>query len=172
MLGFWFGRRPNANVHVKKMAAKFRSRLWALRHLKNAGMEVEDLKKIYISVVLPVLDFACPTYHPLLSQTQADLLESLQKRASKIIFGFGSSYRDLIARGKLQLLEERRKNLCLNFAKKASTDSRFADKWFPRRPETIHNTRNPEVYIVDRPRTERMKKNPVMYMRQALNKLN
>ena len=72
----------------------------------------------------------------------------------------------------MQLLEERRENLCLNFAKKASTDRRFADKWFPLRPKTIHNTRNPEIYMVEKPRTERLKKNPVVYMRYALNKLN
>ena len=171
LLGFWFGTRPNANLHVQKMAAKFRSRLWALRHLKNAGMNEDDLKKIYQTVILPVIDFACPTYHPLLTRTQSEQIEALQKRASKIIFGYNASYKEVISSGRLQLLEERRKTLCINFAKKASADERFATKWFPQKPVSVHNTRNPETYLVSRPRTERMKKNPVTYMRTELNRL-
>ena len=94
-------------------------------------MDQEDLKKLYLSVVLPVLDFACPTYHSLLTQTQSDKLEALQKWASKIIFGYGESYTDVINSGELQLLEERRRNVCLNFARRAAANKRFAPEWFP-----------------------------------------
>ena len=71
LLGFWFGRKPNADVHVEEMCSKFRSRLWALRHLKRAGMAEADLLKIYETVIRLVLDFVCATYHPLLSKTQS-----------------------------------------------------------------------------------------------------
>ena len=151
------------------MSAKFRSRLWALRHLKLAGMSPDDLKIVYLSAILPVLDFASPTYHPLLTTTQSLQLEALQKRASKVIFGAKSSYQQIIASGCLQLLEDRRKQLCINFAKKAAADPRFADRWFPTKRATPYNTRYPEVYQIEKPWTERMKKNPVTYMRKELN---
>ena len=79
----------------------------------------------------PVLDFASPTYHALLSKSQTIQLEALQKRAAKIIFGVGSSYSDIVKEGKMVLLEERRKDLCLKFARKAAASSRFGKEWFP-----------------------------------------
>ena len=36
LLGFWFGTRPNASLHIQKISTKFRSRLWAMRNLKRA----------------------------------------------------------------------------------------------------------------------------------------
>ena len=132
--------------------------------------EQEDLKRIYLSTLRPVLDYASPTYHPLLTGQQSAQLEALQKRASKIIFGFERSYEDVISSGDQELLQTRRENLCLNFARKAASNPAFAH-WFPERGETGHNTRHPEKYIVEKYRTERMKKNPVTFMRTALNRI-
>ena len=172
LLGFWFGRRPNADVHVSKLCNKFRTRLWALRHLKRSGMDESDLKAIYMAVLRPVLDFASPTYHPLLTKTQSDKLEALQKRASKIIYGVERSYSSVLESGDLEALADRRKKLCLNFAKTAASSERFGSLWFPRKDQTGHNTQRPEVYVEEKVRTERMKKNPLNYMRHELNKLH
>ena len=151
------------------MSAKFRQRLWSLRHLRRSGMEEEDLLKVYKSSLRPVLDFACPTYHPLLSVTQTNQLEALQKRASKIIFGFNSSYDKLIQDGKMTRLAERREKLCLDFARKAVNNPRFSETWFPSRKVQDYNLRRPLIYEEFSARTERMFKNPVCYMRKMLN---
>ena len=172
LLGFWYGRRPNVDVHVEKIAAKFRTRLWALRHLRQSGMGESDLLKIYLTVLRPVLDFAAATYHPILTKQQSDLLEALQKRASKIIFGFDSSYANLVGEGKLELLADRRRQICTNFAAKAATNEIFSSRWFPRREKPEHHLRHPQMYVEGRVRTERMRKNPVSYMRKELNALN
>ena len=50
-------------------------------------------------------------------------LEMIQKRACKLIFGWESDYDELIANEKIQSLEERRKTLTLNFAKKTRKES-------------------------------------------------
>ena len=170
LLGFWFGRRPNGDLHVQKMAAKFRARLWALRHLKKSSMSQQDLKTVYTTVLRAVLDYASPTYHPLLTGQQTVLLESLQKRAAKIIFGFNTSYAAVIEEGHLEPLESRRRTLCLNFARKAAANARFAH-WFPARTLPEYGLRNPNKYQEEKPRTERMKRDPVYYMRHELNKL-
>ena len=60
LLGFWFGNKPNVNVHVKKLSEKFRARLWSLRHLKRSGMSSSDLLFVYQAVLRPVLDFTAP----------------------------------------------------------------------------------------------------------------
>ena len=169
ILGFWFGRRPNVDVHVQKLAAKFRTKLWALRHLKKGGMGTEDLLRIYLAVLRPVLDYASPTYHSLLTKQQTVLLDSLQKRAAKIIFGISSSYSDIVSSGQLKSLEQRRRELCISFAQKAASSAKFGSSWFPRKQVSEYNIRNPEIYLDTRARTERMRKNPLSYMRRELN---
>ena len=134
-------------------------------------MAESDLLKIYLAVLRPVLDYASPTYNSLLTKQQDMLLESLQKRAAKIIFGIGSSYTSVISDGGMQPLHERRESLCLSFAQKAATSEKFGKVWFPKNPESIYNIRNPEIYKEVRAKTERMKKNPLCYMRSKLNRL-
>ena len=97
ILGFWFGPRPNVAIHVTKLAEKFRARLWSLRHLKRSGMSPSDLLFIYLSILRPVLDFAAPTYHSLLTATQTETLEALQRKALKIVYGNDLSYRESLA---------------------------------------------------------------------------
>ena len=132
-------------------------------------MEAEDLHKVYITTIRPVLDFASPTYHSLLTVTQSNQIEALQKPAAKIIYGFNSSYQDIISSGRLALLSERRTQLCRDFARKASANPRFVKTWFPFKKEQGYKLRKPLIYEEFSHRTQRMSKNPVCYMRKLLN---
>ena len=38
MLGFVFGRHPNANAHIDYVKKKFFAKLWILRHLSKANI--------------------------------------------------------------------------------------------------------------------------------------
>ena len=67
-------------------------------------------------------------------------------------------------------MEVRRKELCLKFAKKVSMNPRFAH-WFPLREMPDYALRNPGRYHECKPRTERMKRDPVYYMRHELNRV-
>ena len=40
ILGFWFGNRPNVNLHVSKLCQKFRSMLWTLSRLRRSGRHI------------------------------------------------------------------------------------------------------------------------------------
>jgi len=171
LLGFWFGNRPNADVHVSKLAGSFRSKLWALRKLRRAGMDCHDMLIVYKSVLRSVLDFVAPTYHPLLNKTQTNLLEQLQRRALKVVFGYSESYSDCLIKAKITTLEERRFELTKNFAIKTAKNPRFSDGWFPEKPKSTHNTRYQKKYVEVKPRTERFKHNPLTYMRKLLNDL-
>ena len=57
VLGFHFGRRPNIHTHLKKLLMKFRRRAWILRNLKKAKVSREDLVRLYLVLVVPVLDY-------------------------------------------------------------------------------------------------------------------
>ena len=169
ILGFKFGSRPTVRDHVDFMLDKARKKLWTVRHLKKNGMESEDLIKIFNSVIRPTLEYACPTYHPMLNNEMTAEIERVQKQACKIIYGFDCDYERLINNNKIETLASRREKLTLNFAEKTQKNPRFAH-WFPLRthegPELRRNLKVEETYA----RTERLRRSPVHYMRRALNK--
>ena len=64
-LGFHFSDRPTVTLHLEKVSAKFRSRLWFLRHLKKAEVDKADLVHVYKCFLVPILDYASVVYHPI-----------------------------------------------------------------------------------------------------------
>ena len=126
ILGFWFSNKPTVELHIRKLEEKFRSRLWTLRKLKKNGMDNTDLLTVFKTVVRSIADFAAPTYHSLLSKTQTESLEKLQRRALKIIYGHSVPYSKCLELSGLDTLDNRREKLVKNFAEKQqrTTDSR------------------------------------------------
>ena len=65
-----------------------------LYQLKRAGVNQADLVTIYISVVRPVVEYACPVWSTNLPVYLSDNIEMLQKRTVRAIFP-GMSYHDI-----------------------------------------------------------------------------
>ena len=168
ILGFVFGQKPTVRPHVDYMLAKARKKLWALRHLKRAGLSESDLLSNYYSLVRSTLEYAAPTFHPMLSAGMSDELEYIQKRACKLIFGWDASYNDLVSNGKIETLKSRRNKLTLNFAKKCEKNPRFKP-WFAEKDYSNLNLREERRFEELFARTERLKNSPLFYMRRALN---
>ena len=61
------------------------SHLHFLKQLKQVGCAEGDLLYFYISVVRAILEYACPVWHTGLTAAQSDALESVHKRAMRII---------------------------------------------------------------------------------------
>ena len=162
------GSRPDVSTHVEKMIAKFQSRMWVLYHLKNARVPPDDMLVLYKSLIRPVLDFAVPAYHSLLTQNQSERIERLQRSAFKIIFGWAVSYRTVLEEKQEESLCDRRIRLVDQFTKKANSHPRFGPEWFAKRKEDGRNLRRREALFHPRPRTERFKNNPVNYMRKRI----
>ena len=47
ILGFTFGRDPGPSAHVSTIEASFRKKVWTLRNLKKAKLEMKDIVDIY-----------------------------------------------------------------------------------------------------------------------------
>lgn len=168
ILGFTFGSTPDVSQNTENVVKNFNCKLWGLQCLKGAGMKERDLLMTYKSVIRPTVEFAACSYHSLLTCEQANIIERLQGRAMKVVFGENVSYRTVIESGNIELLADRREQLVKNFAVKASKNERFAN-WFPPNPEIDHELRRREKYLIPRLRTERAKKSPIIYMRRILN---
>ena len=137
--------------------------------MKRSGMSQDDLLFMFKTVIRPVLDFATVAYHTMLTKSQSERLERLQKRAIKIICGVNKSYNSAIEEGLIERLEERRENTFLKFTVKASNNPLFKEKWFPLNPETDYNVRNRKKYREFHSKTDRLQKSPLFQMRRRLN---
>ena len=171
ILGFMFGEKPSIHPHVDYIVQKAKKKLWSLRHVKKAGMQQSDLLNIFNSIIRPTLEYEAPTFHSMLTAEMAEELEYIQRRPSKIIFGWDSHYSELVSAGKIETLANRREKLTLNFAKKALQNERFGGNWFPEKISSGINLRKENKFEKKFARTKRLQNSPLFYMRRQLNKL-
>ena len=85
-----------------------------LYQLQRAGISQLDMVTVYISVVRPVLEYACPVWHTNLPKYLSDSIELIKNRAFKSIFP-GMSYNDILNDTGLRTLKESRYVLCMKY---------------------------------------------------------
>ena len=91
ILGFYFDNSPTAVYHVTQAINKFYNKLWTLRFLKRSGMDCTNLLKVYNTIILPSVEYCSEIYDSLIPQYMSDKLESVQRHALKIIYGWNLS---------------------------------------------------------------------------------
>ena len=154
-------------VHVSSMCSRAAQRLHFLQQLKRAAMSSDDLLYYYQSVVRPVIEYACVVWHTSLTQEQTKQLESIQKRAMKIIFGSDSD--DLPrALAACPSLAERREWLTKRFFTGLLNETSCLHELLPakRDSDVTGKLRDAKQYPVPWARTERFRKSTILY---ALN---
>ena len=72
--------------------------------LKRAGINQSDLVSLFLSIVRPVLEYACPVWQTNLPTYLSDSIELIKKRATKSIYP-GQSYADMLQRMGLLTLK-------------------------------------------------------------------
>ena len=114
------------------------------------------------------MEMACPAWHPTLTKADSSILERVQKSALNIILGSRyTSYESALNILELDTLEERRDELCLNFARKSAAHP-IHSKWFLKTKGEQH-TRNHNTYQPVLARTGRFGKSPIPHMSNILN---
>ena len=101
-----------------------------IRHLKRSGVPNEDLIGVYASTICSVLEYASCVYAPMMTQSDDEQLERMQKRILKTVYGYHTSYKEALEKSGLQSLKERREICLKKFTEKTAANSRF-DAWFP-----------------------------------------
>ena len=85
LLGFTLLNDLSWEAHVNTICAKAAPRLYYLKQLRRAGLSSDDISYFYLTVIRPVLEYGCAAWHHGLTVAQSQKLESLQKRALRII---------------------------------------------------------------------------------------
>ena len=148
------------------------NRLWMMRRLKRIGASEEDLLDTYTKQVRSLLELAVPVWHAALTVYDRTQIERVQKNAFSIILGNKyTSYKDALETLEMDTLEERRGNLCLKFALKASVHPQFKN-WFQEfrasKPRKVNDDKN-DKYVVPYARTNRFEDSPIPYLTRLLN---
>ena len=136
--------------------------------LHHRGFSQEDLLKVYKSTILSCHDYRSNVFHSLLTLSQTIVLERLQAKALKAIYGYDPSYRELLEKAGLTTLRARREARELTFARKCAASERFGG-WFPIK-QAVWQTRDQASYEERFARTHICYNSPVFSMRRKLNR--
>ena len=79
--------------------------------LKRAGINQIDSVRIYVSVIRPVVEYACPVRHMNLPKYVSNNIEIIKKRCLKAIFP-GFTYENVLQMVSIPTLHDRRNAIC------------------------------------------------------------
>ena len=103
-----------------------------LRKIAEFEAPLEDLKNVYILFVRSILEQSATAWHSSLTKENKEDLERVQKSTLKVILKEKfQGYRKALKPLDLESLDERRKNLCWNFALKC-TKNKKVQNLFPK----------------------------------------
>ena len=113
LLGVHLSDNLTWNEHVTHIVKKGSMRLFAIHALKKCRLTDRQLILVYCSIIRSVLGYGSPAWAGL-TQYLSDQIESIQKRALKIIF-LSLCYEDALKKSGLILLHQRREGACITF---------------------------------------------------------
>ena len=80
LLGIHFDSNFSWQPHIEAILAKATQWLYFLKQLTRAGVPHFQLQHFYLTVVIrPVLEYASPVWHHLITKKQSDQIEAIQK---------------------------------------------------------------------------------------------
>jgi len=171
ILGVIFQANLKWDIHVNMMVSKGSRRLYLLRVLKRHGLDSSDLTLVFCGFIRPILEYACPVWHPGITSAQSRAIENVQKRACRMILGSTYvSYDMALDQLSLPSLCNRRHELCTKFGTSLLSSSSFS-KWLPPNRVSLHgrNLRSKHQITQFHCRTARYRKTTLPYLVDLLN---
>ena len=156
MLGVTISNNLTWSKHVDNIVSKAGKRVYMLYQLKRAGISQNDLVKIYVSIIRPVLEYACPVWSTSLPKYLSDAIEMIQKRVLRSIHP-GLHYDDILVSIGLQSLKMRRDNICKAYFNRLKCNTHRLNHLIPERRDVHYSLRNANVYPIPVTRTDRYK---------------
>ena len=172
LLGVFVSEDLKWAEHVNFVTSKANSRLHFLKQLKRTGISKDDMLHFYVGFIRPVLEYAAPVWHTSLTNEQSDHLESIQKRAFRIIHGYSritdASYENFCAELSITPLCVRREELSKTFFDKLFDPGCCIHHLLPEKRDMSQSQklRKATQYQAPFARTERFKNSFLLY---ALN---
>ena len=97
----------------------------------RAGVEPSNILEVYLTTIRPVLEYAVPVWQNI-PEYLSDAVETLQKRALKIILPTAESYTEALEVAQLKALAERRDDLCMKYMERMKCSDHPLNHLLPR----------------------------------------
>ncbi|KAK3869932.1 hypothetical protein Pcinc_024789 [Petrolisthes cinctipes] len=141
-----------------------------LRRLKSLGMQLRELRNIFIMFILPKLTYASPAWSSSLSLTQQRQLERVQKRACRIIMGDRyTTYETALITLDLTSLTDSHTKLLKQFGERLISHPRHRHFLPDNNPKPRHAMRHYNRLKPIRATTERYKKSAIPAIVNIIN---
>ena len=111
LLGVYLYEDLTWNTHIDYIFKKACKRIYSLRILRRAGVASLSILKVYLTIIRPVLEYAVPVWQSITS-ILSDKLETIQKRALKIIFPPAETCLEALQLAGINNLADRRIIIC------------------------------------------------------------
>ena len=136
LLGVFISADLSWDSHVNYIVTKASKRLYCIRILVHIGIPADDIILIYCSIVRSVLEYACPVWHPGLTQKQSKDIERIQKRCLSMIFP-NLKYTESLQCSGLERLDTRRDKLTNDLFCQIKEPSHILHEIIPQRNSTV-----------------------------------
>ena len=150
------------NAHVDSIVPKAAKRLYILRILRCSNVSTTDLVAVYITLIRPLLEYGCIVWHFSLPLCLSDRLESIPKKALRIILPHYSNASALQTLNLPSLLLRREPLCSKSFSKFTSlANPRFLPLlplWRRDANDSATSLRNSSNFTLSAVRTERFKR--------------
>ena len=110
-LGIWLQNSLSWDYHINSICAKANRFLGLVRRTFDTK-DPTAIKTAFRALVRPILEYGCPVWNPYLAK-HIHKIESIQRRATRLICGWEMSYAERLSALTWPTLEMRRKYLCL-----------------------------------------------------------
>ena len=173
LLGLHLNDELTWGTHVNHILSKASQSIFMLYRAKKFGFSVSSMITIFNWFVRTPLEYAAPTWHPGLNETDHQRIERIQRRCYRIILGREYiSYDDAIQSLRSCTLRERRESLTLRFGRSLLRSPQHREPLPPTLAQ-VHgrNTRNRNNLALVPCATERYRNSTIPYVVRLLNGL-
>ncbi|XP_071948970.1 uncharacterized protein [Antedon mediterranea] len=161
------------DLNTQDIVSRASRRLFALCILKKVNVVLDDLITVYTSYIRPILEYACQVWHGAITKKMANSIETIQKRACRIMLGATYiSYDNALEVTGLPSLGARRDTLVLSFGRGLLKSNCFRDMLPPCRGQkrTLRsNTTSTGSLLPPRCKTERYQRSAIPTIVKFIN---
>ena len=173
LLGTVLTNNLSWNRNTEELVKKSFKRMHLLFKISSFTKSREDLKAIYLTYIRSVAEQSAVVWHSSLTEKNRKQLERIQKAAVKVILGKSyTTYKDALKELNLDSLNDRRKKLCLRFAKNTLKNEKVRDMFSANKSKHQMITRKHKKFHEKISTTNRYKKSAIPYMTRLLNEEN
>jgi hypothetical protein len=162
LLGVEITENLSWQAHVERMCKKASSRIFFIAQLRRTSMDSLDIVKVFVTLIRPILEYACQVWHTGLNEQQHNQLESIQERALALAFP-SLSYEEACEKAQLPPLRVRREDFCNRLFLAAQDPSHKLFSLIPVPRDITHNQRKATKYPLPKVKTNRFKNSFIPY---------